>query len=224
MECHRLIEHPILVAPETMLAQDSETLKVAKDARSTCQKSVWNKTENAQFLMNQGRAIARVGDFLGAMAKFQEARNLSASINVPTEAEVQWWAAGGLVEKGEKQVQEGQVKEALATYREAQQLQPTWKLPSESWNTLCRYGSLHGQAAEVMSACEKAVALAPKNGEFRDSRGIARAMAGDKQGAIEDFQAYIKWTDSDKEKKRRLGWIDALRAGKNPLHRRRLRS
>jgi Flp pilus assembly protein TadD len=38
-----------------------------------------------------------------------------------------------------------------------------------------------------MSACEKAVALAPKNGEFRDSRGIARALTGNKQGAIEDF-------------------------------------
>jgi uridine phosphorylase len=30
--------------------------------------------------------------------------------------------------------------------------------------TLCRYGSLHGQAAAVMQACEKAVTLAPKNG------------------------------------------------------------
>jgi Flp pilus assembly protein TadD len=217
MECNRLIEHPILVAPETMLAQDTEMIEEAKAARSICQKSVWNKTENAQFLMNQGRAIARSGDFLGAMAKFQEARNLSASINVPTEAEVRWWAAGGLVEKGEKQVQEGQVKEALASYREAQQLQPTWKLYPDSWNTLCRYGSLHGQAAEVMLSCEKAVALAPKNGRFRDSRGVARALTGNKQGAIKDFQAYIKWTDWDERKKQRQGWIDALKAGKNPF-------
>jgi tetratricopeptide (TPR) repeat protein len=215
--CHRLIEHPILVTPETMLAQDTEMIEVAKGAGETCQKSVWNKTENAQFLVSQGWAIARVGDVQGAIAKFQESRNLSPSINVPTEAEVRWWAAGGLVEKGEKLVQEGQVKEALATYRKAQQLQPTWKLYPESWNTLCRYGSLHGQAAEVMLSCEKAVSLAPKNGDFRDSRGIARALTGNKQGAIEDFQAYIKWTDWDEGKKQRQGLINALKAGKNPF-------
>ncbi len=68
-----------------------------------------------------------------------------------------------------------------------------------------------------MQACEKAVTLAPKNEEFRDSRGIARALTGNKQGAIEDFQAFIKSADSDEGKKQRQGWIDALKAGKNPF-------
>ncbi len=213
--CDRLIEHPILVDPETLLGEDVEMIEVAKDARSTCQNSVWNKTENAQFLVNQGRAIGRGGDVKGAITKFQQARKLSSNIQVPTEEKVGWWAAGALVEKGEKLVKEGKVKEALAAYQEAQRLKPTWKLYADSWNTLCRYGSLHGQAAAVMQACEKAVALAPKNGEFRDSRGIARALTGDKPGAIEDFQAFIKSTDSDEEKKQRQGWIDALKAGKN---------
>jgi len=54
------------------------------------------------------------------MAKFQEAQKLSSAINIPTEAEVGWWAAGGLVEKGEKQVREGKVKEALDSYRKAE--------------------------------------------------------------------------------------------------------
>jgi regulator of sirC expression with transglutaminase-like and TPR domain len=68
-----------------------------------------------------------------------------------------------------------------------------------------------------MKACENAVTLAPKNGEFRDSRGIARALTGNTAGAIEDFQAFIKSTDSDEKKKQRQGWIDALNAGKNPF-------
>jgi hypothetical protein len=69
-----------------------------------------------------------------------------------------------------------------------------------------------------MKACEHAVTLAPKNGSFRDSRGIARAMTGDKLGAIEDFQAFIKWSgSSDEGKKQRQGWIDELKAGKNPF-------
>jgi regulator of sirC expression with transglutaminase-like and TPR domain len=69
----------------------------------------------------------------------------------------------------------------------------------------------------LFHSCEKAVVLAPKDGEFRDSRGIARALTEDKQGAIEDFQAFIQSTDWDESKKQRLGWIDALKAGKNPF-------
>jgi Flp pilus assembly protein TadD len=212
-----LIDHPILVDPKTTLAEDSEMIEVAKRAGETCQKLAWNPTQKAHFLANQGRAIGQGGDFKGAMAKFQDAQKLSPRIKVPTEAEVRWWEAIGQVNKGKKLVKEGKVKEAVAAYREAQRLKPTWKLPSESWNTLCRYGSLHGQAAEVMNACENAVTLAPKNGEFRDSRGIARALTGNTAGAIEDFQAYIKSSDSDEGKKRRQGWIDALKAGKKPF-------
>jgi tetratricopeptide (TPR) repeat protein len=215
--CTRLIDHPILVAPETMLTEDTEMIEVAKGAGETCQKLAWNPAQKAHFLANQGWAIGQGGDVKGAMAKFQDARKLSPSIDIPSEAEVGWWAAGGLVNKGEKLVNEGKVKEALAAYREAQRLKPTWKLPSESWDSLCRYGSLHGQAAEVMHACENAVMLAPKNGEFRDSRGIARALTGNKQGASEDFQAYIKSSKSDEGKKQRQGWIDALKTGKSPF-------
>jgi tetratricopeptide (TPR) repeat protein len=215
--CNRLIEHPILVAPKATLAQNSEMIEVATEAGETCQKLAWNPAQKAHFLVNQGRAIGQGGDFKGAMAKFQQARKFFPSIDIPSEAEVEWWAAGGLVKKGEKLVKEGKVKEALVAYREAQRLKPTWKLPSESWNTLCWDASLYGQAAEVMFACENAVTLAPKNGDFRDSRGVARAMTGDTSGAIEDFQAYIKWTKSVERKKQRQGWIKDLKAGKNPF-------
>jgi WD40 repeat protein len=215
--CNRLIDHPILVDPKTTLAEDSEMIEVAKGAGETCEKLAWNQAQKAHFLANQGRAIGQGGDVFAAITKFQQARNLSPSIQVPTQAQVEWWAAGGLVEKGEKLVKEGKVKEALAAYQKAQTLKPTWKLYAESWNTLCRFGSLHGQVAEVMQACENAVTLAPKNGNFRDSRGIARAMTGNIAGAIEDFQAFIKSSDSDEEKKQRQGWIDALKAGKYPF-------
>jgi WD40 repeat protein len=215
--CNRLIAHPILVAPETLLGGDRETLDVAEDARKTCQSSVWNKAQNAQFIVNQGSAIAREGNMEGANAKFQQARKLAPNINLPTSAQVVWWAAEGLVNKGEQQVRHGKAQEALAAYNKAQSIDPTWKISADSWNALCWFGTLHGQAAEVMQACEKAVVLAPKDGGFRDSRGIARALTGDKQGAIEDFQAFIKSTDSDEWKKQRQGWIDALKAGKNPF-------
>ncbi|MEQ8972673.1 MAG: hypothetical protein RIE73_20030 [Coleofasciculus sp. C1-SOL-03] len=130
-------------------------------------------------------------------------------------------AAEGWINKGKKQVREGEVKEALTAYDKAQKIDPpTWKISAESWNTLCRDGSLHKEAAAVMDACEKAVALAPENGGFRDSRGIARALTGDNNGAIEDFQAFIEWADSERDEeeiKQRQGWIDALKAEKNPF-------
>jgi WD40 repeat protein len=57
--CNRLIAHPILVAPETLLKEDAETIKVAKDAAKTCQQLVWNDTQNAQFRENRERTIAK---------------------------------------------------------------------------------------------------------------------------------------------------------------------
>jgi len=218
--CNRLIGHPILVAPETLLGEDFETIEVAEAAAQTCQNSVWNETQNAQFMVNQGSAIAREGDMDAANAKFQQAQKLAPKINIPTSAQLGWWAAEGLINQGEKLVREEKFKEALAAYNKAQTIDPTWKISAQSWHTLCRYGSLHKEAAAVMDACEKAVALAPDKGWFRDSRGIARALTGDKQGAIEDFQAFIEWADSEsyeEEIKQRQSWIDALKAGKNPF-------
>ncbi|MEL7039262.1 MAG: tetratricopeptide repeat protein, partial [Cyanobacteria bacterium J06592_8] len=84
-------------------------------------------------------------------------------------------------------------------------------------NKLCRYGSLYKQAAEVMFACEKAVNLAPKNGYVVDGRGLARALTGDIQGAIADFQFYIEWTKNEDNKAQRQDWIKKLQAGENPF-------
>jgi regulator of sirC expression with transglutaminase-like and TPR domain len=45
-----------------------------------------------------------------------------------------------------------------------------------------------------MKACEQAVTLAPEDSDIRDSRGLARVLTGNVDGAIADFQAYIAWT------------------------------
>ena len=68
-----------------------------------------------------------------------------------------------------------------------------------------------------MDACEQGVALEPEDGEYRRSRGLARALTGDTGGAIEDFEAYVKWPESDWGRKQVQGWIDALRAGEDPF-------
>jgi hypothetical protein len=217
MACNRVILHPVLVAPQTQLGEDAEMISVAKEAGKTCQRLAWNNEENAQFLVNRGRSIARQGDLGLAIATFQQAQKLSPRIEVPAEDKVKRWAAEGSIEQGENLVQEGKVQEAVDAFLKAKQFDATWKIPQKSWNRLCWYGALHGGAKTVISACDTAVALAPGNVDVRDSRGVARALTGDTAGAIADFQAFIKGTDSAEGKKQRQGWIDALKKGENPF-------
>ena len=217
MACNRIILHPVLVAPQTQFAGDAKMISVAKEAGKTCQRLAWNPEENAQFLVNQGRSIARQGDVGQALATFQQAQKLSPSIKVPAENKVKRWAAEGSIAQGENLVQEGKVQEAVDAFLKAKQLDATWKIPQKSWQRLCWSGAVHGEAKTVISACDTAVALAPGALWTRDGRGVARALTGDTAGAIEDFQAFIKGTDSAEYKKQRQGWIDALKKGENPF-------
>ena len=73
----------------------------------------------------------------------------------------------------------------------------------ENWGELCWFGSLNNQAQDVMFACEKAVKLTPNYGEIRRYRGLARALTGNYQGAIEDFQVLV-YSMEDEEKKARV--------------------
>ncbi len=101
--------------------------------------------------------------------------------------------------------------------------------PSYS-NNLCWIGSIDGFAELVLPACEYAV----KNADYysvthyQDSRGLARALTGDIEGAISDFQALIDWFNNegsydfdvatrDRYIAERQSWIDAMRAGQNPF-------
>lgn len=88
-------------------------------------------------------------------------------------------------------------------------------------NNVCWYGSLQGLAEEVLFACELALEMDPENGSIRDSRGLARALTGDFEGAIEDFQFYVTWAPDHQGTPeaiaRREEWIEALQAGNNPF-------
>ncbi len=125
--------------------------------------------------------------------------------------------AEALLREGVGLVRDGNIVDAIAAYAAAQARDSTLSVPAPVWNTLCYSGSLWGHAADVMTACEDAVALAPWNGNIRDSRGVARALTGDLAGAIEDLEAFAAWTLNDEDRSQRQEWIDALRAGENPL-------
>jgi hypothetical protein len=215
MACNRVILHPVLVAPETQFGEDKEMLSVAQKAGETCQNLAWNHEEKVQFLVNQGRAQARQGDVSKAIRTFQQAQKLSPRIKVPPEDEVKRWAAGGAIAQGDNLVQEGEFQEAVKAFEKAKQFDATWKIPQMSWQRLCLYGVVYREEKTVISACDTAVRLAPGNVNVRDMRGVARARMGETAGAIEDFQASIKATDSAEEKKQRQVVIDELKKGEN---------
>jgi tetratricopeptide (TPR) repeat protein len=163
-----------------------------------------------------GNNLARAGEVDSAVTSFRKALALDPTLRLAPEAEARRFAAEALVEKGSL-LARSKFTEALAAYTDAARLDPTLKISAMSWNDLCRFGSLRRHAGEVMVACERAMELQPDNGRFRDSRGVARAMTGDRKGALEDFQEVIKQVKDPAQKSQRQRWVDALRAGKDPF-------
>jgi len=172
-------------------------------------------------LVARGEELAQNGDIDAAVAKFRKAQMWDSRLKFDLQAKAQEFANKGnakrLVAEGKSLAKEGKLKEAIAAYTQAQQLDPEVEIDADSWDSLCWYGSLHRRAADVMFACEKAVQLAPNDGKIRDSRGLARALTGNTQRAIEDFEAYIAQTDDKDIKSQRQRWVKDLRAGKNPF-------
>jgi tetratricopeptide (TPR) repeat protein len=119
--------------------------------------------------------------------------------------------------EGGRLARDGRIVEAVDAYREAREMDPQLMVSSGQLNTLCWYGALWEHAADVMDACEEAVALSPNSANIRDSRGVARALTGDLDGAIADLSLFVERTENAEARAQRRAWIEALEAGQNPL-------
>jgi hypothetical protein len=82
--CARLLFHPALVNAKT---------QEARAADKTCQKDAWSKPEASQFLVNQGRAMARQGNVGEAVDRFKQAQMLNPALKIDPKAEAQQLAA-----------------------------------------------------------------------------------------------------------------------------------
>ena len=128
------------------------------------------------------------------------------------------FAAAVVLSKGIRFAEQAEIRDAIDAYKEAQTIDPKIEVSADSWNILCKMGSLHGYAADVLFAGEKAVSLSPDYKGYQDSRGLARALTGDLDGALTDFQSVLDWYGfSDSVKARRERWVAALQAGENPF-------
>jgi tetratricopeptide (TPR) repeat protein len=87
-------------------------------------------------------------------------------------------------------------------------------------NDVCWDGNLSGFAAEVMPACERAVARFPESGNSIDSRGLAKALTGDLAAARADLKKALQLADSswnDQVKALRREWLAAIEKGADPF-------
>ncbi len=175
----------------------------------------------AHKLGDDGKKLAAGGDLEGAIAKLKQAHQLDSNIDFAKFAtEINRLVAADWIEKGKTQVVEGKVTATITLYNRAKKLDPTLKISAATWNQLCYFGSIYRQDSDVMFACENAVKLATaeQKGNFQESRGLARALSGDKQGAIADFQAYIDDRQSDPAyKDQHKQWIAAMKKGEDPF-------
>jgi tetratricopeptide (TPR) repeat protein len=127
------------------------------------------------------------------------------------------------VEKGVDLAQKGETADAMNEFNLALQIDPAIEIDAVSWNELCWFGLVFGEAEDVIDACDKAVAKAGKdmNGFYADSRGVAHIVLGNTEDAIADFNVFLQWADDkpalSELRLARQEWIDALKRGDNPL-------
>ncbi|NEU72071.1 hypothetical protein PI95_005660, partial [Hassallia byssoidea VB512170] len=175
----------------------------------------------------QGKQLARQGDIRDAVAKLKQAQRIQPKVDINPDIDgvqnnpekvAQDFYIAGLIDEAEEQLKQDEYSKAQAIYKRIENLKPTKENLAKSENSFCRQASLQGYVKIVINdACEKAVKLAPNNPYIRDSRGLARALTGNFQGAIEDFQVFIESTDNADQKKQRESWVKDLQAGNNPF-------
>ncbi len=180
-----------------------------KPYRKTC-----NKLPLHPSFLKEGRTLVKEGKISEALSIYKRAKKIEPGIDLnPSTAIIdkepkvvvnKFWAPTKL-KQGEDLAKEGKISKAISTYKKAQKLDPDLEIEANSWNPLCWFGSIYRHAEQVLFACEKAVELATDEATYLDSRGLARALTGDSQGAIEDFQAYVDSPEPDEQ-----GQIKAL--------------
>ncbi|MEI6331881.1 MAG: tetratricopeptide repeat protein [Pseudanabaena sp. ELA645] len=168
-------------------------------------------------------AYYNLGYILGKQNKLDEAiAAYRKAIEINPKYDYAYNGLGNVLDKQDK------LNEAITAYRKAIEINPKYAL---AYSNICWISILAWQAKDVLSICEKAIELALTSekdlykGLYRGNRGLARAITGNIEGAIEDFEAYLEWLDtstniSDSTKSqlraKRQQWIKELRTGKLP--------
>ncbi len=109
--------------------------------------------------------------------------------------------------------------EAAPDLLRAVELRPAY---GAAFNMLCWGYAVENRPEQALPYCEQAVAAAPDNPDYRESRGLAYALSGDYSKAIADFGAYVTWLEQQPDSEpaeliRHQQWLGRLKTGQNPL-------
>jgi tetratricopeptide (TPR) repeat protein len=187
--------------------------------------------EEAQFIAHVEYGIALASDGKPAEAAKQIVMSANIkSVGMYDSIERAWRRAKDKIEwRGVDLRREERFADALKLYNDAERAHVRLRIEPYLWSYLCWDGCLNGNADLVLPAGEIAVEREPENLSFVDTRGIARALTGDVQGAITDFETVVEmkdryqdlWTKADLADtsidgvvQQRTNWLQSLRAGK----------
>lgn len=169
--------------------------------------------------LNLGLAYAELEEYETAVTTLQSA--LSQDIPQETKLEIADLLMGLAEYLAYSSENSSQAAKSVAAIQAVHTDMPEFVIPAARLNNICWYVSLWGQAEDVLFACELAVEMEPENVSYLDSRGLARALAGDFAGAIEDFQFVLAGAaDGGFSKEmiaQREAWLAAMEAGNNPF-------
>jgi tetratricopeptide (TPR) repeat protein len=163
-------------------------LKVdSQELEKTLNKSISGTIDQAiKILVDQGDELAKKNDRAGAMKYYNYALQLDPKRLNP-EAQFQKVqgeaAAQKLTEDIKSLATQGNITEALAKFHTLEATYPK-AVDADTLGILCWAGALNGQAAQVLYLCDQAVTLSKDDPWIRNSRGLARALTGNPQGAI----------------------------------------
>ncbi|MGL4376040.1 MAG: AAA-like domain-containing protein, partial [Microcoleaceae cyanobacterium] len=162
------------------------------------------------YWVNQAKRYVDQGDFKFSSFLFNKSLKIYPKLKINIESEITLADAIAALNQGN-------IETASNNFKKALDLDNNLDISAEQWGKLCSKGSLNGYAKKVLFACENAVKLSPYDASLTDNRGLARALTGDFSGAIEDFKAFVEWTNNDEKKAQRKEWIKMLKLGKNPF-------
>ena len=222
-EANRLLEEGDRLASEGDLDAATEKYQAAKtldplltfEAGKLAQREALEAEVNR--LITEGEKLAEAGDVEGAIAKFQAAKTQSPHLVIAPDSLARRVAAEAKIAEADAALGDDQLSSALTAFTQAQQLYPDVLAQGDLLSSLCWRGSLNGVAADVIDICEQAVTAAPDHAGTRDSRGLARALTGNIEGAIADFQFFVDNSENEAGKQQRQQWIQQLQAGQNPF-------
>jgi hypothetical protein len=130
------------------------------------------------------------------------------------------------LEAAQEQMELGNYDEAIAAYYTVLSIHPALTSSAMRLNNLCWYGGLWGyNSDDLLDICELGVQGAltsPNLANHRDSRGLVRALRGDFEGAIIDFEFYVDVYSAIPDRDQssvtaRREWIEALSQNNNPF-------